>query len=41
MGRVNDDVAALLSEYAALLHITGGDAFRARNYEKAARAVAG
>jgi len=41
VGRVNDDVAALLSEYAALLHITGGDAFRARNYEKAARGVAG
>jgi DNA polymerase (family X) len=41
VGRVNDDVAALLSEYAALLRITGGDAFRARNYEKAARAVAG
>ena len=41
MSRVNDEVAALLSEYAALLHITGGDAFRARNYEKAARSVAG
>jgi len=41
VGRVNDDVAALLSEYAALLHIAGGDAFRARNYEKAARGVAG
>ncbi len=41
MSRANDEIAALLSEYAALLHITGGDAFRARNYEKAARAVAG
>ena len=41
VSRVNDEVAALLSEYAALLHITGGDAFRARNYEKAARSVAG
>jgi len=41
VSRVNDEVAALLSEYAALLHITGGDAFRARNYEKAARGVAG
>ncbi len=41
MSRVNEEVAALLSEYAALLHITGGDAFRARNYEKAARGVAG
>jgi len=41
VSRVNEEVAALLSEYAALLHITGGDAFRARNYEKAARGVAG
>ncbi|HLQ56208.1 MAG TPA: DNA polymerase/3'-5' exonuclease PolX [Streptosporangiaceae bacterium] len=41
MSRVNDEVAALLNEYAALLHITGGDGFRVRNYEKAARAVAG
>jgi DNA polymerase (family 10) len=41
VSRVNDEVAALLSEYAALLHITGGDALRARNYEKAARSVAG
>ena len=41
VSRVNDEIAALLNEYAALLHITGGEAFRARNYEKAARAVAG
>ena len=41
VSRVKDEIAALLGEYAALLHITGGDAFRARNYEKAARAVAG
>ena len=41
MSRANDEIAALLHEYAALLHITGGDAFRARNYEKAARAIAG
>jgi len=41
VSRVNEEVAALLNEYAALLHITGGDAFRARNYEKAARGVAG
>ena len=41
MSRVNDEIAALFNEYADLLHITGGDAFRARNYEKAARAVAG
>jgi len=30
-----------LSEYADLLAIAGGDAYRVRNYEKAARAVAG
>src|SRR5882672_166383 len=41
MARANDTVAALLEEYADLLAITGGDAFRARVYEKAARAVAG
>jgi DNA polymerase (family 10) len=41
MARANDDVAALLEEYADLLAIVGGDAFRARVYEKAARAVAG
>ena len=41
VSRTNEEVAALLSEYAALLHLTGGDAFRTRNYEKAARAVAG
>ena len=41
MSRANEDVAGLLREYAELTHITGGDAFRARNYEKAARSVAG
>jgi DNA polymerase (family 10) len=41
MASVNDEVAALLGEYADLLKITGGDIFRMRNYEKAARAVAG
>jgi DNA polymerase (family X) len=41
MARVNAEVAALLNEYADLVSITGGDAFRARNYQKAARAVAG
>ena len=41
MARANAEVAALLVEYAELLGITGGDAFRARAYEKAARAVAG
>ncbi|MCL6673376.1 DNA polymerase/3'-5' exonuclease PolX [Streptomyces panaciradicis] len=41
MARSNDEVAALLQEYADLISITGGDAFRARVYEKAARAVGG
>ncbi|MFJ8635675.1 DNA polymerase/3'-5' exonuclease PolX [Streptomyces sp. NPDC093568] len=41
MARSNDDVAALLQEYADLISITGGDAFRARTYEKAARAIGG
>ena len=41
MARTNETVAALLREYAELLAITGGDPFRARNYEKAAKAVAG
>jgi DNA polymerase (family X) len=38
---VNEEVAALLREYAELTQITGGDVFRARNYEKAARSVRG
>jgi histidinol phosphatase-like PHP family hydrolase len=41
MARTNDEVAALLREYAELLGIAGGDQFRARNYEKAAKAVGG
>ncbi|HYK31285.1 MAG TPA: DNA polymerase/3'-5' exonuclease PolX [Streptosporangiaceae bacterium] len=41
MPRANDVVAEMLHEYADLLLITGGDAFRARNYEKAAKSVAG
>jgi DNA polymerase (family 10) len=41
MGRANDDIAAVLREYADLLLIIGGDAFRSRVYEKAARSVAG
>ena len=41
MARPNEVVAALLQEYADLISITGGDAYRARSYEKAARAVAG
>lgn len=41
MARSNDEVAALLQEYADLISITGGDAFRTRVYEKAARSVGG
>ncbi|MFG3289015.1 DNA polymerase/3'-5' exonuclease PolX [Streptomyces sp. NPDC048179] len=41
MARSNDEVAALLQEYADLISITGGDAFKARVYEKAARSVGG
>ncbi len=41
MPRANDDVEALLQEYADLISISGGDPFRARTYEKAARSVGG
>ncbi|MEW2511608.1 DNA polymerase/3'-5' exonuclease PolX [Streptomyces sp. NPDC046870] len=41
MARRNDEVEALLKEYADLVAITGGDAFKARAYEKAARAIGG
>ncbi|AEY88391.1 DNA polymerase beta [Streptomyces hygroscopicus subsp. jinggangensis 5008] len=41
MARRNDEVEALLQEYADLIAITGGDAFKARAYEKAARAIGG
>ncbi|MGH3343631.1 MAG: DNA polymerase/3'-5' exonuclease PolX [Carbonactinosporaceae bacterium] len=41
MARPNDEVAALFQEYADLILITGGDAFRARSYEKAARSIGG
>ncbi|GHJ35695.1 DNA polymerase/3'-5' exonuclease PolX [Streptomyces sp. TS71-3] len=41
MARSNDEVEALLQEYADLIAITGGDAFKARAYEKAARAIGG
>jgi DNA polymerase (family 10) len=37
----NKEIAGLLQEYADLLLITGGDQFRARAYERAARAVEG
>jgi DNA polymerase (family X) len=41
MAWLNEEVAGLLREYAELTQITGGDLFRARNYEKAARSVRG
>ena len=41
MASTNTEVAALLREYAELLGLTGGDQFRVRNYEKAAKSVAG
>ncbi|MER7108706.1 DNA polymerase/3'-5' exonuclease PolX [Streptomyces sp. NPDC000229] len=41
MPRTNEEVEALLQEYADLIAITGGDAFKARAYEKAARAIGG
>jgi DNA polymerase (family 10) len=41
MSWLNEEVAGLLREYAELTQITGGDVFRARNYEKAARSVRG
>ncbi|MEV6931799.1 DNA polymerase/3'-5' exonuclease PolX [Dactylosporangium sp. NPDC051485] len=41
MARSNDAVAALVQEYADLLTVTGGEQFKSRVYEKAARAVAG
>jgi histidinol phosphatase-like PHP family hydrolase len=41
MASTNEEVAVLLREYAELLGLTGGDQFRVRSYEKAARSVAG
>jgi histidinol phosphatase-like PHP family hydrolase len=41
MASINREVSALLREYAELLGLTGGDPFRARNYEKAAKSVGG
>jgi DNA polymerase (family 10) len=41
MPRPNDEIAALLGEYAELISITGGDAFRARVYARAGRAIRG
>ncbi|CAM3422388.1 DNA polymerase/3'-5' exonuclease PolX [Stackebrandtia soli] len=41
MPRANDEAAAALREYADLFALSGGDAFRVRSYQKAAKAVAG
>ena len=41
VARPNEEVEALLEEYADLIAITRGDAFKARAYEKAARAIGG
>jgi DNA polymerase (family X) len=41
MPRANEVAEALLQEYAELMSISGGDAFRIRTYEKAARSVGG
>jgi DNA polymerase (family 10) len=41
VGRANDDAAVALEEYAELFAMTGGDAFRVRSYQKAAKAIAG
>jgi len=41
MARSNEIVAGLLQELADLTSITGGEAFKARVYERAARAVGG
>jgi DNA polymerase (family X) len=41
MPRSNDDVEAILLEFAALLAIVSGDPFKPRAYEKAARAIGG
>jgi histidinol phosphatase-like PHP family hydrolase len=41
MASTNEEIAGLLREYADLLGLTGGDPFRVRNYERAAKAVGG
>lgn len=41
MARPNHVVGALLQEYADLISVSGGQAFKARAFEKAARAVSG
>jgi histidinol phosphatase-like PHP family hydrolase/predicted flap endonuclease-1-like 5' DNA nuclease len=41
MASTNEEVAALLREYADLLGLAGGDPFRVRTYERAAKSVGG
>jgi len=41
MPRANDEVAEALYEYSDLISISGGDAHKARAYEKAARSIGG
>jgi DNA polymerase (family X) len=41
MPRANEVVEALIQEYADLLSIAGGDLFRVRTWEKAARSIGG
>jgi DNA polymerase (family 10) len=41
MPRSNNEVAELLQEYSDLISISGGDSFKARAYEKAARSIGG
>jgi DNA polymerase (family 10) len=39
--RANEEAASALQEYAELFALCGGDAFRVRSYQKAAKAIAG
>src|SRR2546421_11769920 len=41
MPRTNEQVEAILSEYAELLAISGSDPYKPRSYEKAARSIGG
>ncbi|WP_435886482.1 helix-hairpin-helix domain-containing protein [Streptomyces hirsutus] len=41
MVRPDEEVEALLQEDADLIAVTGGEAFKARAYEKAARSIGG
>ena len=41
MARANNAAAAALQEYAELFALSGGDAFRVRSYQRAAKAIAG